>query len=238
MLAVTRTWPELAHFVESLDRCDYRGFMQSLVDAEPQWRRDRFFAPHVYALRELRIKAYRQLLQSYRSDARVDGGELRSPGPRPRALAVHRFGAAQRQGRQGGADRRDAPTGRQEQAVPASSRTATLLNRIGKFARAINDGREGEMGCKKWRRAGRGGGAGTRPPRAGRRAPFEARRGRRTRPCRFCRSLCLLRSLTSCRRAAAAATAVSTPPPPPRRASPPPSPRARAPRGPPPRRGI
>jgi 26S proteasome regulatory subunit N7 len=143
VLAVTRTWPELAHFVESLDRCDYRGFMQSLVDAEPQWRRDRFFAPHVaYALRELRIKAYRQLLQSYRSVTLASMAESFGVGPEFLDRELSRFIASGRLNAKvdkvGQIVETLRPDAKNKQYQRVIKDGDALLNRIGKLARAIN----------------------------------------------------------------------------------------------------
>lgn len=52
----------------SLCNCDYRQFLMSLDSLTPLLKRDKFMAPHVkYCLRELRVIAYSQFLQSYRT---------------------------------------------------------------------------------------------------------------------------------------------------------------------------
>lgn len=90
-------YPELSQFVHSLYYCRYDEFFRSLSEhrpcactatsmlqlspsslppsrhvssvwAEEEFRRDRYLAPHMrFFVREMRIKAYTQLLESYRS---------------------------------------------------------------------------------------------------------------------------------------------------------------------------
>mmetsp|Transcript_14782 Transcript_14782/g.51497 ORF Transcript_14782/g.51497 Transcript_14782/m.51497 type:complete len:405 (-) Transcript_14782:245-1459(-) len=60
--------PSLAEFLNALYECRYRDFFAALVELDPLLRRDRFLAPHrVWFVREMRIAAYAQFLESYRS---------------------------------------------------------------------------------------------------------------------------------------------------------------------------
>ena len=54
--------------VKSLYNCDYKAYLQCLVDLEELLRGDRFLAAHAaYWIRELHILAYHQFLESYSS---------------------------------------------------------------------------------------------------------------------------------------------------------------------------
>ena len=86
ILEILHDYPELSNHVNSLYNCCYDDFFRSLskfqvfrvqatlkvfnliVWAEREFKVDRLLAPHTrYYIRELRIKAYTQLLESYRS---------------------------------------------------------------------------------------------------------------------------------------------------------------------------
>ena len=60
--------PNLSDFMTSLYNCDYQLFFTSLASTVDFIKLDPYLAPHAsFFCRELRIKAYSQLLQSYRS---------------------------------------------------------------------------------------------------------------------------------------------------------------------------
>ncbi|PVU95108.1 hypothetical protein BB560_005885 [Smittium megazygosporum] len=61
--------PVLSTLLNSLYECKYSEFFKSLAATEQQYLKvNRYFLPHIrYYTREMRIKAYAQLLQSYRS---------------------------------------------------------------------------------------------------------------------------------------------------------------------------
>jgi len=68
ILSVILEVPHLSDFLNSLYNSDYRLFFVSLAAISDAMKRDRYLAPHVrYFCRELRVKAYAQLLESYRS---------------------------------------------------------------------------------------------------------------------------------------------------------------------------
>eukprot|EP00731_Ephydatia_muelleri_P003686 Em0001g3686a len=65
---VLHSFPELKDYVESLYYCRYDEFFRSLFWVEREFKCDRYLATHSrYYIREMRIKAYTQLLESYRS---------------------------------------------------------------------------------------------------------------------------------------------------------------------------
>ncbi|WVN89259.1 uncharacterized protein L203_104478 [Cryptococcus depauperatus CBS 7841] len=61
--------PSLSTMVNSLYKCNYASFFQALADVEQEYLIPiPYLAPHArYYVREMRIKAYAQLLESYRS---------------------------------------------------------------------------------------------------------------------------------------------------------------------------
>jgi len=60
--------PNLKDLLFSLYKCNYHQFFVSLAAISPQLKRDRYVAPHFnFFLREIRIVAYSQFLEPYRS---------------------------------------------------------------------------------------------------------------------------------------------------------------------------
>jgi len=60
--------PHLSELLHSFYECRYRNFFEALVGIHPWMIRDRILARHApYFVRELRIRAYAQFLQSYQS---------------------------------------------------------------------------------------------------------------------------------------------------------------------------
>ncbi|KAK8778654.1 hypothetical protein V5799_020004 [Amblyomma americanum] len=68
ILQVLHGVPDIYEYLLSLYKCRYAIFFRKLAYVEQLLLRDRLWAPHVrYYVREMRILAYSQLLQSYRS---------------------------------------------------------------------------------------------------------------------------------------------------------------------------
>eukprot|EP01006_Ploeotia_vitrea_P037949 TRINITY_DN66190_c6_g1_i1.p1 TRINITY_DN66190_c6_g1~~TRINITY_DN66190_c6_g1_i1.p1 ORF type:complete len:416 (-),score=240.44 TRINITY_DN66190_c6_g1_i1:267-1514(-) len=68
ILAVIREVPHLHPLLTSLHDCKYQQFLQSLADISEDIKTDRFLSTHFgFYVREVRIVAYRQFLQSYLS---------------------------------------------------------------------------------------------------------------------------------------------------------------------------
>ncbi len=68
ILEVLHGSPELHSYLFSLYECNYSKFFEMLRWIEEFMKRDRLFQPHYrYYIREMRILAYNQLLESYRS---------------------------------------------------------------------------------------------------------------------------------------------------------------------------
>ena len=60
--------PNISDLVNSLYDCRYRDFMAAVVELNGQLEEDRYFATHSrYLVRELRILAYTQFLDAYKS---------------------------------------------------------------------------------------------------------------------------------------------------------------------------
>lgn len=60
--------PNISGLVNSLYDCRYREFMLAIVQLNEQLEDDRYFATHArYLVRELRILAYTQFLDAYKS---------------------------------------------------------------------------------------------------------------------------------------------------------------------------
>jgi len=68
VLTVIREMPQLQDLLMSLYKCQYQKFFVALSTISPQLKRDQYIASHFnYFLREIRIVAYRQFLEPYRS---------------------------------------------------------------------------------------------------------------------------------------------------------------------------
>lgn len=68
ILEVLHGNPELREFLFSLYECNYNKFFEKLCWIEYFMKKDRLFQPHYrFYIREMRILAYNQLLESYRS---------------------------------------------------------------------------------------------------------------------------------------------------------------------------
>jgi len=68
ILEVLHQKPELKKYLFSIYNCQYAEFFQELGKVEQIFKGDRYLHPHyAYYVREMKIKAYAQLLESYRS---------------------------------------------------------------------------------------------------------------------------------------------------------------------------
>uniref|UniRef100_G3MMA7 26S proteasome non-ATPase regulatory subunit 6 n=1 Tax=Amblyomma maculatum TaxID=34609 RepID=G3MMA7_AMBMU len=68
ILEVLHSVPDISEYLFSLYRCQYATFFRKLAHVERQLQLDRLWAPHArFYVREMRILAYSQLLESYRS---------------------------------------------------------------------------------------------------------------------------------------------------------------------------
>jgi len=68
ILSAIREIPSLQSYLQSFYKGKYDEFFTALANVTEQLRKDRYFAPHLqYYVREVRVVAYKQYLQSYRS---------------------------------------------------------------------------------------------------------------------------------------------------------------------------
>jgi len=68
ILEVLHQIPQVNQYLMSLYNCQYAHFFQCLSKVETELKEDRYMAPHyAFYIREMKIKAYAQLLESYRS---------------------------------------------------------------------------------------------------------------------------------------------------------------------------
>jgi len=68
ILSIIHSMPEIQKLLNSFYGCSYKEFFEALLSIEPLLLRDRFFAPHTrWLFRELRLKAYLQFLEAYKS---------------------------------------------------------------------------------------------------------------------------------------------------------------------------
>ena len=68
ILEVLHSLPEVYGYLFSLTNCQYATFFQNLAAMEQKIKMDRYLHQHYrYYVREMRVLAYAQLLQSYRS---------------------------------------------------------------------------------------------------------------------------------------------------------------------------
>merc|ERR1712107_132442 len=68
ILEVLHQIPEVNQYLFSLYNCQYAEFFQCLGKVETVLKEDRYMAPHyAFYVREMKIKAYAQLLESYSS---------------------------------------------------------------------------------------------------------------------------------------------------------------------------
>jgi len=68
ILTIILEIPHLSDFLNSLYNSNYKLFFTSLAEITDTMKRDRYLAAHSrYFCREMRVKAYSQLLESYRS---------------------------------------------------------------------------------------------------------------------------------------------------------------------------
>jgi len=68
ILSVVGKIPHASDYLNSLYNCQYREFLVALADVSDDMKKDRFVSSHVrYYSREMRIRAYAQFLESYKS---------------------------------------------------------------------------------------------------------------------------------------------------------------------------
>ena len=68
ILSVANEIPDVIKLVRALYDCDYKAYLNAMVEVEPTLQADRYLQPHLaYWMRELHIMAHKQFLDSYQS---------------------------------------------------------------------------------------------------------------------------------------------------------------------------
>eukprot|EP01135_Chromosphaera_perkinsii_P007256 Nk52_evm64s745 gene=Nk52_evmTU64s745 len=143
VLEVLHTLPDISEYMNSLYECRYATFFKKLAIVESFFRHDRLLAVHCrYFVREMRIVAYAQLLESYRSltlQSMADSFGV-SVGFIDRELA--RFISAGRLNckidKVNNIVETNRPDSKNAQYQSAIKKGDILLNRIQKLSRVIN----------------------------------------------------------------------------------------------------
>ncbi|RLN02345.1 hypothetical protein BBJ28_00004970 [Nothophytophthora sp. Chile5] len=143
ILAVINEIPHLADFLNGLYDCDYKKFFGAMVDIQPYILQDKYLSTHArFLYRELRVLAYAQFLEAYRSVtiASMAAAFGVSVGFLDTELA--RFIAAGRLNAKidkvAGVIETNRPDAKNAQYQDAIKKGDLLLNRIQKLARVIN----------------------------------------------------------------------------------------------------
>jgi 26S proteasome regulatory subunit N7 len=143
ILEVLHGLPDARQYLFSLYECRYADFFKHLERVEIEMKHDRYFSAHYrYYIREMRILAYTQLLESYRSltldyMARVFGVSVEFIDQE-----LSRFIAADRLhykiDKVGGIVETTRPDGKNWQYQETIKKGDILLNRVQKLSRVIN----------------------------------------------------------------------------------------------------
>jgi 26S proteasome regulatory subunit N7 len=129
--------------VNALYDCNYKGYLQALVELEPILFADRFLQHHSgYILRELHVLGYKQFLDSYKSVKLESMAKSFGIGTEYLDLQLSRFIAAGRLtakiDKYGGVVETTRPDLKNAQYREMIQKGDLLLNRISKLSRAVD----------------------------------------------------------------------------------------------------
>ena len=135
--------PDVKDYLSSLYNCHYADFFRNLAIVEVELRKDMFFHPHYrFYVREMRILAYTQLLESYRSLTLAYMAEAFGVTIQYIDMELSRFIAAGRLhckvDRVGGIVETNRPDNKNWQYQATIKQGDILLNRVQKLSRVIN----------------------------------------------------------------------------------------------------
>ncbi|CAM9571317.1 unnamed protein product [Ectocarpus sp. 12 AP-2014] len=143
VLAVINEIPNISALVNSLYDCRYRDFMMAVVELNGQLENDRYFATHsTYLVRELRILAYTQFLDAYKSvvlgtmAAAFGVGEPFLDKELSRFIAAGRLNA--KIDKVGGVVETNRPDSKNAQYQACIKQGDLLLNRVQKLGRVVD----------------------------------------------------------------------------------------------------
>jgi 26S proteasome regulatory subunit N7 len=143
ILAVINDIPHLADFLHGLYDCDYKKFFTAMVALEPYILRDKYLSTHArFLYRELRVLAYAQFLEAYRSVTLASMSRAFGVSVAFLDAEVARFVAAGRLNAKidkvAGVIETNRPDAKNAQYQDAIKKGDLLLNNIQKLARVIN----------------------------------------------------------------------------------------------------
>ncbi|CEG47037.1 26s proteasome non-atpase regulatory subunit 6 [Plasmopara halstedii] len=143
ILAVIDEIPYLTNFLNGLYDCDYRNFFTAMVDIQPYILRDKYLSTHSrFLYRELRVLAYAQFLEAYRSVTIASMASAFGVSVEFLDSELARFIAAGRLNAKidkvAGVIETNRPDAKNAQYQDAIKKGDLLLNRIQKLARVIN----------------------------------------------------------------------------------------------------
>ncbi|XP_033104060.1 26S proteasome non-ATPase regulatory subunit 6-like [Anneissia japonica] len=143
ILEVLHSLPEIRSYLFSLYKCQYREFFKCLSALEPMLRNDRLMNVHYrYYVREIRILAYSQLLESYQSLTLQYMADAFGVSVEFIDKELSRFIAAGRLhckiDKVGGIVETNRPDSKNYQYQATIKQGDILLNRVQKLSRVIN----------------------------------------------------------------------------------------------------
>lgn len=143
ILAVLHDIPHLGDFLNGLYDCNYKRFFTAMVDLQPYILRDKYLSTHVrFMYRELRVLAYAQFLEAYRSVTIESMATAFGVSVGFLDTELARFIAAGRLNAKidkvAGVIETNRPDAKNAQYQDAIKKGDLLLNRIQKLARVIN----------------------------------------------------------------------------------------------------
>jgi len=143
ILEVLHSLPEVYGYLFSLTNCQYATFFQNLAAMEQKIKMDRYLHQHYrYYVREMRVLAYAQLLQSYRSLTLTYMAKAFGVSTEFIDKELARFIAAGRLhakiDKVNGIVETNRPDSKNQQYQNAIKQGDLLLNRIQKLSRVIN----------------------------------------------------------------------------------------------------
>jgi len=143
ILEVLHSLPDVYEYLFSLTNCHYATFFQNLATVEQKIKMDRYLHQHYrFYVREMRVLAYAQLLQSYRSLTLTYMAKAFGVTPDFIDKELARFIAAGRLhakiDKVNGIVETNRPDSKNQQYQNAIKQGDLLLNRIQKLSRVIN----------------------------------------------------------------------------------------------------
>jgi len=143
ILAVANEIPIVSKLVNALYECNYKVYLEAMVEVQPVLVADRFLQPHCgYIMRELHVLGYKQFLDSYKSVTLESMANSFGVGTEFLDLQLSRFIAAGRLTAKidkfGGVVETNRPDLKNAQYRDMIQKGDLLLNRIQKLARVVD----------------------------------------------------------------------------------------------------